>query len=133
MTVYLRHLGLSLHLTLRGGRESISSHGALEELLDLKLSYLLPLDEELLGVESAAASTDNLRLEGVGHLSVMAQRLVSCMRVDHGTSTVSMPEGCSPPRHSSLESGKFPLIPRVLHDRIDLLGQSKLARGFLIL
>ena len=50
LTIYLWYLGVVLHLTLGRVGEHISGHGALEELFDLKLSYLLPLGEKLLRV-----------------------------------------------------------------------------------
>lgn len=50
VTLYLWYMGVILHLTLGRVRKYITSHCALEELFDLKLSYLLSLGEKLLGV-----------------------------------------------------------------------------------
>jgi hypothetical protein len=50
VTLYLWYMGVILHLTLGRVGKYISGHGALEELFDPKLSYLLSLGEKLLGV-----------------------------------------------------------------------------------
>ena len=50
LTIYLWYLGVILQLTLGRVGLHISGHGTLEELFDLKLSYLLPLGEKLLRV-----------------------------------------------------------------------------------
>ena len=109
--IYLWHLGVILHLTLGGVRKHISGHGGLEKLFDLKLSYLLPLSEKLLGVYSTA----NLRLECVSYWPVMVQPLVS-MRDDHAISRISMPErGFHTSCCCRLKSEKGPLVSRILN------------------
>jgi hypothetical protein len=90
----------------------------LEELRDLKLRYLLPLSEKLLGVESTGTTT-NIRLEGVSHWPVKGQPLVS-MR-DNATSTISIPYGRHIPRDGRLKCGNFSLVPGVLNYRGHLL------------